>query len=326
MGGADTGGTGAGGTGMGANGGTGMGANGMGGSGANGGTGMGGSGANGGTGMGANGMGANGGSPACEISTLDTNQGNQPPAFDECAEIGANLEAAYDAAIVGKPLKIAPLVGTWIDGAGTAKIELMLAQNGAGMLRFGEASEFPLIADPTEPFLTEVTANDPRHVLDLGHEKIQPGFGYSVLADTGGGSQMSFHIQVFEAFETWCAQQPSLPGGRAPNCYSCMEDVGYYTFYTSDDNMGCGVDQGCFGTDPGTGELSRVDCGRLALCAVPFNAACVCTAERCFANRGLNDQLAVYPFTVTVDPVAPTFVRLESLSPFQTTTYYLEKQ
>jgi hypothetical protein len=291
------------------------------------GTSNGGSGAQSAGGMGAaagtdamGGMGATGGDPGC-VNTLDTNQGNDPPAAEECADIGEALKSAHDGALVTADLDVVPLAGTWLTGSGASRIEIVLDALGKGTVRFGEASMFPEFSEDDETFLTATGERDADDVLGLSHLKLQPGFAYSVLADSGRGSQMSFHVLVMEAWNDWCAAQTPIESPNSRNCYACMYDEGLYSFSS------CGEEPGCYAGDHDLSEEQRVHCGRVELCVMPHHNVCNCNAEECFTNLGNRNQLTDYPFTLELDPVDTTVLRLASHSELvEKVTYYLEKQ
>lgn len=273
--------------------------------------------------------------PRCEINTVDTNQGQPPANNEECAEIGTALKDAHDAALQGEVLEVQALAGTWVVGSGVERIELVLEGTGAGTLRFGDEEYFPTISDPDATFLT-IGSHDASGVFGYEHLGQHMGFAYSVIAENGRSSEMSFHISTMQAFEDWCALQSPVasPLGRA--CYACMADEGVYSLVTephSEDGVvtdECGPQIGCYAGVSETGdaeELERVDCGRFELCIAPYHNACNCTAEECFANVEVRDQLTEYPYSVSLDPVDTSVLRLESLSELVAkTTFYLTKQ
>jgi hypothetical protein len=263
----------------------------------------------------------------CESNWLDTNQGIQPPPAEDCPAIGETLKQAHDAALEGKALEVVPLVGTWVDGSGSTRIELVLDATGLGTLRFGEATDFPEITDPDEPYLTTIGERDADQIFDLAHLSVRLGFGYRVIADEGRGSEMSFHINTMEPWEEWCGLQRPVQSPYARACYACMYDAGKYSFFEDTPAEQCGDEVGCYEGILESDPEKRVHCGRYELCVVPHHNVCNCTVDGCFANVAVNDQLTVYPFSATLDPVETTVLRLASLSELrEKTTYYLEKQ
>jgi hypothetical protein len=255
---------------------------------------------------------------SCSLSTVDTTQGAAGRGAQSCTDVGTALKDAYEEELTGEVLEVAPLAGMWVDGSGADRIELELDPTGTGTLRFGEASDFPDISDPDEPFLTSIGENDASEVFGLDHSKPQLGFTYSVIADAGRGSEMSFHIVFSQAWDDWCAEQTPALSLHAQSCYACMEDAGYYRLSGSD----CGSEAGCFASD-GTGEETRVHCGRFALCLLPYSAVCACNEDECFANLQGEDQLSRRSYTVTLDPVDLTVLRLSHADPAY--THYLAK-
>jgi hypothetical protein len=268
-----------------------------------------------------------GGTSNCQSNWLDTNQGSQPPPAEDCPALGETLKQAHDAALEGKELEVAPLVGTWADGSGSARIELVLDATGLGTLRFGEATDFPEITDPDEPYLTTVGERDADQIFDLAHLTVRLGFGYRVIADEGRGSEMSFHILTMEPWEEWCALQRPVQSPYARACYACTYDAGRYSFFEDTPAEQCGEEVGCYEGVLDSDPAKRVNCGRYELCLDPYHNVCNCTVDGCFANVAVNDQLTVYPFSATLDAVDTTVLRLASLSELrEKTTYYLEKQ
>ena len=259
--------------------------------------------------------------PEC-VSYMDMNQGDDPPQSEDCPAIGAALKEAHDNALLGEEVEVEPLAGTWATGSGTERIELVLDAAGNGTLRFGEASEFPSFEAGDETFLTTTGELDAVEVSDYSHVKIHQGFAYSIIAESGRGSELSFHVVGLEAFDGWCAEQAPVLSPNAKACYACMYDEGYYTFSS------CGLDQrGCFAGKLVYDPEERVHCGRVELCVVPYHKACLCNADGCFANLTMHDQLTDYPFTLQRDPVDPSILRLASLSELRPkVTKYLEKQ
>jgi hypothetical protein len=258
------------------------------------------------------------GRDSCSGATVDTSQGAAGKAAQSCTDTGTALKVAYEEALTGETLEVAPLAGMWVDGSGADRVELELDPAGTGTLRFGEASDFPEISDPDEPFLTSIGENDASEVFELDRSKLQLGFSYSVIADAGRGSEMSFHIFFSQAWDDWCAEQTPALSLHAQSCYACMEDAGYYRLSGND----CGSEAGCFASD-GTGEETRVHCGRLALCLMPYTAVCACAEDECFANLQGEDQLSRRSYTVTLDPVDLTVLRLSHADPAY--THYLAK-
>ena len=256
--------------------------------------------------------------------TLDTNQGADPPAEEECEEIGTALEAAYDAALDGAELTVTPLAGTWVTGSGPQRIELVLDAQGKGTLLFGEPTALPEISDPEEPYLTNRDADDAEDLLGLGHLKRYPGFPYTVVSANGQGSEMSFHILVMETWDSWCQLQAPVASASAHACYACMGDDRLYSIV--DDASSCDAPEGCYAGES-LNEEDRVHCGRFELCLMPHHSVCNCNSDGCFANLAATGQLTVYPYELTLDPVDTTILRLKSLSELEEKkTYYLQKQ
>ncbi|WP_433926453.1 hypothetical protein AB3662_26390 [Sorangium cellulosum] len=255
---------------------------------------------------------------------VDTNQGEAPPSEEQCQEIGTVLKAEHDTARQGAELAVAPLAGTWVTGSGPERVELVLDATGQGTLLFGEPTDLPPVSDPDELYLTNRAANDPEDIFGLEHLKIHPGFKYSVVAESGHGSEMSFHIWIMEVWEDWCAAQTPVPSPHSRHCYACMYDEGGYSFIT--DRSVCEAPAGCY-AGRSLDEEKMVDCGRLELCVLPHYNVCNCTADECFANLGNQSQLTVYPYAVTLDPLDTTILRLKSLSELDDKkTHYLEEQ
>ncbi|WP_437318088.1 hypothetical protein [Sorangium sp. So ce385] len=259
------------------------------------------------------------------LNTVDTNQGLEPPPEEACPDIGAALKAAHDAGLQGAELEVAPLAGTWVTGSGPARIELVLDASGQGTLLFGEPTDLPPISAPHDPYLTTREANDANDIMGLLYVKRYPGFKYSVVAESGRGSEMSFHIWVMQVWDGWCATQTPVFSPHARHCYACMYDDGLYSFVSS--SSSCEEPGGCY-AGRSLEEATRVDCGRVELCVMPYYNACSCTADECFANLAPEGgQLTSYPYAVTIDPVDTTILRLKSLSELEDkTTYYLVKQ
>lgn len=259
--------------------------------------------------------------PSCGSNTLDPNQGNPPPDPEDCDAIGQALAAGHDAALAGEVLEIEPLVGTWVDDSGEPSVELVLDVTGKGTLRFGQASEFPEATESDETLLTGTENADASDPFAFSHFRPHPGFGYTVIAESGRGSEMSFHILTVEAFEPWCALQAPVASPYAPSCYACEEVAELYSFFS-----GCGAQDGCYASDRDPDEALRVHCGRVELCAMPYDSVCACTADECFANVEIQGQLNFYPYQVELDPVDTTVLRLRSLSELaEQVTYYLER-
>ena len=118
-----------------------------------------------------------------------------------------------------------------------------------------------------------------------------------------------------------------MPSSAGPYCYACEYDAGLYTLYQSQSGAGCGEQAGCFTGDHDPDEENRVHCGRFELCLMPYDRACFCTAEECFANAVGNGQITFFPFAASLDPFDATILRLASLSELRPkVTYYLDKQ
>ncbi|WP_437774567.1 hypothetical protein [Sorangium sp. So ce1097] len=260
---------------------------------------------------------------ACPV--VESGEEREPTSAERCQEIGAELKAAHDTALQGAELAVAPLAGTWVVGSGPERVELVIAANGQGTLLFGEPTDLPPSSDPDEPYLTNRGENDPEDIFGLAHLKIYPGFRYSVVAETGRGAEMSFHIWIMEVWEGWCAAQTPVFSPYSRHCHACMYDEGRYAFITS--RSACEVPPGCY-AGHSLEEETLVDCGRVELCALPNYNVCNCSADACFANLGgSQSQLTVYPYTVTLDPADATILRLKSLSELDDKrTYYLDKQ
>ncbi|WP_437736498.1 hypothetical protein [Sorangium sp. So ce1335] len=255
---------------------------------------------------------------------VESDDEREPTSEEQCQEIGAVLKAEHDTALQGAELAVAPLAGTWVIGSGPERVELVLDAQGQGTLLFGEPTDLPPMSDPDELYLTNRAANDAEDLFGLDHLKIHPGFRYSVVAESGRGGEMSFHIWVVEVWEGWCAAQTPVPSPYSRHCHACMYDEGRYTFISS--RSACEVPPGCYAGHT-LEEDKLVDCGRLELCVLPNYNVCNCTGDECFANLGgSQNQLTVYPYTVTLDPADATILRLKSLSELDGRTYYLDKQ
>ncbi|MEI9941201.1 MAG: hypothetical protein WDO69_28620 [Pseudomonadota bacterium] len=267
------------------------------------------------------------GTSSCGVNTMDTNQGLEPPAADTCPGIGATLKSGHDQALKGQVLNVAPLAGKWADGSGSARVELVLDAQGSGSLRFGQASDFPAISDANEAFLSDIGERDSNKVFDLAYEKEQLGFSYSVIADSGKGSELSFHVLIMQPWESWCALQAPVPSPYSRNCYACMYDAGLFSFYTQPvpSDEACEAQTGCFASNQDSSEAKRVHCGRLALCLLPYDNVCICSADACFANLQNQQGSVARPYGVTLDPIDTKVLRLTSNqdTPIK---YYLEKQ
>ena len=258
----------------------------------------------------------------CMPDIFEPNGQNPPPQPEECTGIGETLVQNHDAALEGPVLDVPLLVGTWGVGSGVSHVELVLDGDGKGTLRFGQASDYPTPSATDETFLSRV---GDRAAAIIGAElRPHAGYAYTVVADAGQGSEMSFHILTVEAWQPWCELQPPVASPFAPNCYACVEVAERYSFFPAFD---CGEEQaGCYASDREADETKRLHCGRLGLCAAPYSSACVCTAETCFANVAIPAQGNRYSYELQLDPLDSSILRLRGLSELQEpTTHYLTK-
>ncbi len=248
----------------------------------------------------------------CEPNYIDPLQGNPTPLEADCPSIGLELQQGHDAALQGVDVDVAPLAGTWVDDTGGQKIEPILDVEGKGTLRFGDASDYPTPSASELAFLSDVGERDADQVGAEVHFRPQPGFGYSVIAEAGQGSEMSFHILTVQAWDSWCALQEPVYSPFTSRCYACIEVAETFSFYPA----ACGEQEGCFASLLDPAEESRVHCGRMELCGMPYSNACSCTADACFANVTMSGQQNFYPYEVQLDPVDTSILRLRNLSEF----------
>jgi hypothetical protein len=209
---------------------------------------------------------------------------------EECRKREADIERELETLFEPFELSVAPLAGTWSDGEGDQRLELVLDEKGRGTLLFGEEIELPGFDDPEQPYLLELT---PEQWAQAGRSEPnflkRQGFRYQVVPKNGRASDMTFAIFPSEPWADWCAAQTPVLG---LNCYSC--ELRLDGFLTGPEL--------CYQSSPNISDLEVVEssCERLVLCA----NACVCTHDSCRA--GAHDALL---YRVTIDPVDVTVLR-----------------
>jgi hypothetical protein len=213
---------------------------------------------------------------------------------DECTSRAAQDLARREENMTASMLSVEPLAGTWVDGIGEDRVELVLDAKGAGSIRLGDPSQFPEVGDPTQAFLvpSDVTG---RTMLVKGGSMV-PGFRYALIPKAGRASEMSFVLNAFAPWDEWCSLQPPI---RGENCYSCMHDLGGGTVYVGDE---CGDRRGCYVTHAQF--HLEVDCGRVELCSSSVSV-CSCTKDECVG--GFEPSLR---YTAMLDPVDTSVLRL----------------
>jgi hypothetical protein len=185
-------------------------------------------------------------------------------------------------------LEVEVLAGTWRDGEGDERIELVLDATGHGSLLYGEPGELPLV-DPAAAYLVDE--------MKAEAEYQRLGFTYELHPVDGGGSEMTAQVRLTEPWAEWCSLQTPKPGAT---CYACEVDynMGYRFFYNE-----CGT-SGCFiPTTPAATQLAQVDCGRTNLC-LSFSRVCECNSTFCKASRTSRD------LTFALDPVDSNVLRV----------------
>jgi hypothetical protein len=214
----------------------------------------------------------------------------------------------------GATLEVKPLAGTWTDGSGDQRIELVLDETGAGTLTFGEPAELPEF-DPEEAYLTDIDARDGAEVEIVGYSPVVvPGFAYSVVAETGRASEMAFRIRDSEPWRDWCAAQEPV---RGPGCYGC-ELRGNMIFYGGDE---CGERAGCYVAQSSQPDkLVNVHCGRLQLCG-SGQPTCWCDEGGC-----TNHPSGTRGYKVTIDPVDVTVLRFNEEYATEGTRYLVREE
>jgi hypothetical protein len=232
---------------------------------------------------------------------------------DECDSVAAEVRETFQAD-VGATLDVKPLAGTWTDGSGDARIELVLDETGAGTLTFGEAAELPEL-DPEEAYLTDIDARDGAEVEIVGYSPaLIPGFAYSVVAETGRASEMAFRIRDSEPWRDWCAAQEPV---RGLDCYSCEP----YLNSILSGGEECGENAGCYVAQSSQPDkLVNVHCGRLQLC-ISAAPTCWCDEEGC-----TNSPIGTQAFRVTIDPVDISVLRFNDQSSSDGTRYLVREE
>jgi hypothetical protein len=253
--------------------------------------------------------------PQCALPTdlelvqpeaLETTSWNSEDECDEAAEsMRAEIEADAAAA-----LDVKPLAGTWTDGIGDERIELVLDETGRGTLSFGDPVDLPKV-DPDTPYLSGIGARD-AHGVDKSSfsNSVVSGFAYGVIPRAGRASEMTFEIHGSEPWGEWCAAQEPV---RGVACYAC-EFRGNMTQYFGTE---CGERAGCYvGQSSEPSKLIQAHCGRLALCA-SAQPNCWCTEDEC-----MNTPIRTHSYKVTIDPLDATVLRFDEGG----STRYLTRQ
>ena len=203
----------------------------------------------------------------------------------EFAAHGSGGEAGIDAR---------SLVGTWSDGSGSTRIELVLEEAGTGTVKFGDVPlpEF----DAEAAYLSGVGERDAAGLDRYGYlPPLVRGFTYTLVSSSWFGDDASFAFRATEPWDRWCEAQTPLRGAY---CYSCV--AGGRRRAQRDDT--CGELQGCF-TFEELARQVRVDCGREALC---MQGVCWCSKDGCLADPTTFDSVSV-----RVDPTDPDVLRLD---------------
>jgi hypothetical protein len=225
---------------------------------------------------------------------------------EECTTRAAQELATREENMAANMLSVAPLAGTWVDGVGDERVELVVDAKGAGTIVWGDPSKFPEIGDPARPFLVSSDVPDGTGIRDR-RVRMVPSFRYALIPKTGRASEMSFVLDRFAPWGEWCSLQPPI---RNDNCYSCEYELGGGSAYLGEE---CGERRGCYVM---YGRLHlQVDCGRAELCASQVGV-CSCTKDEC-VDRG-EPSLR---YTAMLDPVDTSVLRLVAEGGMEPTRY-----
>jgi hypothetical protein len=187
-----------------------------------------------------------------------------------------------------RTLDVKPLAGTWSDGTGDERLELVLDETGRGTLTHGDPAELP---EPVaeEAYLTGIGALDARAPALPRYGTLIHGFEYSVVPVEGRASELSFAVRGSEPWDEWCALQRPV---RGPLCYGC-EFAAWSSMFAGTE---CGERAGCYVGQSSDTDHVRVHCGRSSLCSWSFSV-CSCDQYSCTSQPALTHE-----FVVALDP------------------------
>ena len=172
---------------------------------------------------------------------------------------------------------------------GSDRVRLVIAADGQGTLRLGDAA---LLAPPTDPNVGFPPGLNPGSP-DLGYSMgILEGFMYPLHAARVQTDRIQLGVDPADLWVTWCALQTPVPmsdqtaadGGALS--YGCLPNLGFSEMANV-----------CALTEP-DGTSVPVDCGKLTLCRVVM--ACACTAAAC-NSASVPDGTPVNQYQVEID-------------------------
>jgi hypothetical protein len=190
------------------------------------------------------------------------------------SDSGANSD---DSLVDGTPDAVGdPLVGVWegnlvgyVFPSGSTKIVLTFAKSTDGTyvagIQFGEGPPPPPATDPSVGYPAGVTPATPpeKHFY-------AEGFDYTANSLTISDSTITFDINLFTLWKDWCSLEPVIDWSPdLPGQFGC---VSHWKWTSNPDGT-------CTETNPSTGELVPIDCGKLTLCLV--DRVCLCKTGGC---------------------------------------------
>jgi hypothetical protein len=136
-----------------------------------------------------------------------------------------------------------------------------------GTVILGNGTPPPPATDPNVGYPPGYGAQNGGPTQIGGPTYVAEGYVYTMRNATLDGARLRFGVALRELWHDWCALQTPIPGSS-----NCLPNWG-----------GMSSPNGCAQTNPTTGEVVPVDCGKFALC-FGISDVCLCDASACKAN------------------------------------------
>jgi hypothetical protein len=175
-----------------------------------------------------------------------------------------------------------------LSGSDVVTLEMQLPQGPGtvtGSVVFGQG---PLLAPPTDPNVGFPPITPPKNAIDCGPFRYTGDaleyFPFTIEQGAFDGARLTFTLDSNEIFKQWCELQTVIfPANSSPPGYWCAPSS----------YQGCNcAPSGCSDTsmlstsecysDPTTGKLVPIECGKMELCV--GGSYCTCTSSHCTEN------------------------------------------
>jgi hypothetical protein len=142
-----------------------------------------------------------------------------------------------------------------------------------GRVIFGDATApVPDFSDPRAYFLKHGQSGGIPELDSTLHLFPAESYPFTLVDGSQAGSRVQFTVATDEIWQQYCVQQTPFPYDADAGIYRCVPNQGY-----AGDSKGCYV---------GTVGGPRVDCVKLAMCAVFADGPCTCNAASCGVGEG----------------------------------------